>query len=205
MSNTFQKVVVIDAKDHLVGRLASVVAKQLLKGQKVVVVRCEDLNITGSFFRNKLKYHKFLDKRCLVNPTHGAIHYRAPSRMFARVVRGMVPHKSSRGAAALERLKVFEGVPPPYHSMKRVVVPDAMRVLRLKPGRKYTVLGRLASEVGWNYGEVVKKLEEKRKVKGVAYVERKKSADALLEKAKSNAAAELAPIKETIESYGYTL
>jgi large subunit ribosomal protein L13Ae len=47
------KVVVIDGKGHLAGRLASVVAKQILNGQKVVVVRCEDVNISGPFFRNK--------------------------------------------------------------------------------------------------------------------------------------------------------
>jgi large subunit ribosomal protein L13Ae len=49
----------------------------------------------------------------------------------------MVPHKTARGAAALERLKLFEGVPPPYDKKKRMVVPEALRVLRLKPGRKY--------------------------------------------------------------------
>jgi large subunit ribosomal protein L13Ae len=49
----------------------------------------------------------------------------------------MVPHKTARGAAALDRLKLFEGVPPPYDKKKRMVVPDALRVLRLKPGRKY--------------------------------------------------------------------
>jgi ribosomal protein L13 len=45
--------VVIDGKGHLLGRLASTVAKQLLNGQKIVVVRCEDLNISGEFFRAK--------------------------------------------------------------------------------------------------------------------------------------------------------
>jgi len=49
----------------------------------------------------------------------------------------MTPHKTARGAAALERLKLFEGVPPPYDRKKRMVVPEALRVLRLKPGRKY--------------------------------------------------------------------
>jgi len=37
----------------LLGRLASTVAKQLLNGQKIVVVRCEALNISGEFFRAK--------------------------------------------------------------------------------------------------------------------------------------------------------
>lgn len=45
--------VVIDGKGHLLGRLASTVAKQLLNGQKIVVVRCESLNISGEFFRAK--------------------------------------------------------------------------------------------------------------------------------------------------------
>jgi large subunit ribosomal protein L13Ae len=49
----------------------------------------------------------------------------------------MTPHKSPRGVAALERLKLFEGVPPPYDRKKKMVVPEALRVLRLKPGRKY--------------------------------------------------------------------
>ena len=43
----------IDGKGHLLGRLASTVAKQLLNGQKIVVVRCEALNISGEFFRAK--------------------------------------------------------------------------------------------------------------------------------------------------------
>lgn len=45
--------VVIDGKGHLLGRLASTVAKQLLNGQKIVIVRCEALNISGEFFRAK--------------------------------------------------------------------------------------------------------------------------------------------------------
>lgn len=45
--------VVIDGKGHLLGRLASIVAKQLLSGQKIVVVRTEALNISGEFFRAK--------------------------------------------------------------------------------------------------------------------------------------------------------
>jgi hypothetical protein len=50
--NTLHQVV-IDGKGHLLGRLASIVAKQLLNGQKIVVVRCEELNISGEFFRAK--------------------------------------------------------------------------------------------------------------------------------------------------------
>jgi len=72
----------------------------------------------------------------------------------------MIPHKTARGAAALERLKVFEGVPPPYDKQKKMVVPQALRVLRLQPGRKYCTVGRLSHEVGWKYQDVVARYVE---------------------------------------------
>ena len=37
-------------------------------------------------------------------------------------------------------MKLFEGVPPPYDRKKKMVVPSALRVLRLKPGRKYCTI-----------------------------------------------------------------
>jgi ribosomal protein L13 len=39
---------VIDGRDHLLGRLASIVTKELLAGQKVVIVRCDEMVISGS-------------------------------------------------------------------------------------------------------------------------------------------------------------
>jgi len=201
--STFEPVITIDGKGHLLGRLASTVAKQLLNGQKIVVVRCEALNISGEFFRAKLKYHAYLRKMTRYNPTRGGpFHFRAPSRIFYKTVRGMIPHKTARGAAALERLKVFEGVPPPYDKVKRVVVPQALRVLRLKPGRKYCTVGRLSHEVGWKYQDVVARLEERRKVKGAAYYQRKRVALKQLSEAKAGAKVDTKTKKQLAE-YGY--
>jgi len=194
---------IIDARGHLLGRLASIVAKQLLNGQRLVVVRCEEINISGSFFRNKLKYLSFLKKRSNVRPTHGPYHYRAPSKIFWRTVRGMLPHKTARGAEALGRLKVFEGVPPPYDKMKRMVCPAALRVLRLRPGRAFCVLGRLSEEVGWKHATIVKKLEEKRKVKSAAYYARKKALARLHTKAIIARSEQLKPVAETLSAFGY--
>lgn len=169
----------------MLGRLASTVAKQLLNGQKIVVVRSEALNISGELFRNKLKYHDYLRKATAFNKARGPFHFRAPSRIFYKAVRGMVPHKTARGKAAMERLKVFEGVPPPYDKKKRVVVPQSLRVLRLKPGRKFTTLGKLSTTVGWKYENVVAKLEEKRKVRSAEYYSKKKAFTNKIVKARS--------------------
>lgn len=201
--SAFEPVVVIDGKGHLLGRLASTVAKQLLNGQKIVVVRCEALNISGEFFRAKLKYHAYLRKATRFNPTRGGpFHFRAPSRIFYKAVRGMIPHKTARGNAAMERLKVFEGVPPPYDKKKRVVVPQALRVLRLKPGRKYCTVGRLSHEFGWKYQDVVSRLEERRKAKGAAYYERKKAVRRQLAEAQNTRNID-EKIRSQLAEYGY--
>ena len=103
------KPIVIDARGHLLGRLAAIVAKTTLQGQRVVVVRCEGLVISGNFYRNKLKYLEYLRKRMNTNPKKGPYHFRAPSKIFWKAVRGMLPHKLHRGKEALDRLKTFEG------------------------------------------------------------------------------------------------
>merc|ERR1712228_712092 len=135
-----------DGCGHLMGRLASVVAKQILSGQRIVVVRCESINISGNFYRNKLKVLDYLRKRMNTKPSKGPYHFRAPSKCFFKVVRGMVP---------LNRLKVFDGIPDPYDRQKRMVVPSALRVLKLKPGRKFCQIGRLSHETGWKYKPVI--------------------------------------------------
>ncbi|MFH4978532.1 hypothetical protein AB6A40_005241 [Gnathostoma spinigerum] len=197
------KPIVIDGKSHLLGRLASTVAKQLLLGQKIAVVRCEEIVISGNFHRSKLKYLSFLRKRCNVKPARGPYHFRAPSKIFWRTVRGMLPHKTHRGMSALRRLRVFDGVPQPYDRVKLFVLPNALRHIALKPRRKYCTVGRLAHEVGWQYQGVVKKLEAKRKEKGAAYFQRKKELAKLRSKAMENVAKQIEPYQKIIESYGY--
>lgn len=59
----------------------------------------------------------------------------------------MVPQKTKRGQAALDRLKCFEGVPAPYDTQKRMVLPDALKVLRLAAGHKNCTLGELSTSV----------------------------------------------------------
>merc|ERR1712080_453929 len=199
--SSFEPVVVIDGKGHLLGRLASIIAKQVLNGQKIVVVRAEALNISGEFFRNKLKYHDYLRKSTRYNKTKGPFHFRAPSRILYKAIRGMIPHKTARGKAALERLKVFEGVPPPYDKKKRVVVPQALRVLRLKPGRKYTTVGKLSTSVGWKYESIVDKLEQKRKLQSAEYYAKKKALLHKVDAAKASVADSDA--SKQLASFGY--
>jgi large subunit ribosomal protein L13Ae len=193
--------VVIDGKGHLLGRLASIVSKQLLNGKKIVVVRCEAIVISGSLIRNKTKYAQFARKRMNTNPSRGPYHFRSPARIFWRTIRGMIPHKTVRGATALARLSVFEGIPEPFDKKKRVVVPDALKALRLRSDRRFTLLGSLAKEVGWGFSELVSNLEAQRKVKEQAFYTEKKAA--IAQKAKAVASADLSTVAPVLNSFGY--
>jgi len=201
----FERVVIVDGRGHLLGRLASILAKELLNGQKVVVVRAEEINISGSLFRNKLKYAAFIRKRTNTNPTRGPWHYRAPSRILWRVIRGMVPHKTDRAKRALERLKVFEGIPHPFDRLKRVVVPGALRTTRLRPGRKYCRLGDLSAQVGWKHNALIQTLETKRKEKSATYYKNKLTFNKLKATAIQNVESQLNDVNKELHALGFLL
>ncbi len=81
----------------------------------------------------------------------------------------MLPHKTDRGQAALDRLKCFEGIPYPYDHKKRVNVPEALKIIQLRDNRKHCTIGELASDCGWTKGDLVASLEDKRKKKSDKY------------------------------------
>merc|ERR1712217_921633 len=103
----------------------------------------------------------------------GPLHYRSPAKMLWRTIRGMVPHKTARGAAALDRLKSFEGIPHPFDRKKRMVIPHCLKVLRLRPERRYCKLGDLSQSYGWKHQDLLQRLESQRKVKSAAFYKKK--------------------------------
>merc|ERR1712097_173623 len=146
----FEKLIVIDCRGHLLGR-------------------AEEINISGSFIRNKLHLLMRKQKRMSTNPQRGPFHHRSPADMLMRTIRGMLPHKIYKGSAAFQRVKAVDGMPAPFDKIKKMVVPSALRVTRLRPGRKYCTLGRLATETGWKYESVVAKHEANRAEKNAKW------------------------------------
>uniref|UniRef100_UPI00398F298E large ribosomal subunit protein uL13-like n=1 Tax=Pristiophorus japonicus TaxID=55135 RepID=UPI00398F298E len=108
----------------------------------------------------------------------------------------MLPHKTKRGQAALDRLKVFDGFPPPYDKRKCMVVPAALKIVRLKPTRKFALLGHHAHEVGWKY------LEEKRKEKAKIHYVKKKKVLKLKKIAEKNVESKIAKYTAVLKQYG---
>lgn len=100
---------------------------------------------------------------------------------------------------------MFDGIPSPYDKQKRMVIPDALRVLRLKANRRYTVLGQLASEVGWRHAELVKRLEAKRVLKSEAFYQKKLAQSKRQAEAEAKVFAEHTELKPTLAKFGAAL
>ena len=149
--------------------------------------------------RNKTKWGYYKKKRMNTNPVRGQQHFRSPGKMLWHAIRGMAPYKTHRGAQAMARLKTFEGVPDEYNKTKRVVVPNALKLLHSKTFRKTTQLGRLCSEIGWKHRELVKTLEAKRIAEGKAYYTAKKASA----KALAAASATVTKFDATLAGFGY--
>lgn len=191
----------IDGKGHLMGRLASTIAKQALNGQEIIVVRCEEVSISGRRSRNRMNFQSYLRKRTNTNPKHGPNHFRAPSKIIEKAVRGMLPRKTKRGEAAMERVKYYEGIPPAYEKSKRMLIPSALAVTHLRPSAKKTRVGNLAAEMGWKYASLIRKLEAERKTESTAYWEKKKAATKLRQEATKK--ADLSAESAVLEAGGY--
>ncbi len=152
--------------------------------------------------RNKLKFLQYLKKKTNTNPKRGPIHERAPSHWFKRVVKSMLPKKKRRSTEAQTRLKAFEGVPPPYDKIKLLVVPDALRVVKLDGQRVFTSLGKLASQLGWKHAELISRLETVRKEAAAARYTEKKAAITATAKAAAKS-AEVQAINAELATYGF--
>ncbi len=136
---------IIDGEGHILGRLASEVAKEFLKEKekKIAIVNAERVIISGSKEAILKEYKERKDRG---SKEKGPFFPKMPDRIVKRTIRGMLPYKRARGREALSRLKVYLGIPEEYEKEKREKVENAS-VERLS--RKYVTLGEVSEKLGW--------------------------------------------------------
>jgi large subunit ribosomal protein L13 len=98
---------VVDARDCIMGRVASEVAQRALAGETVAVVNAEDAVITGNEESTMETYRT----RAELGSDSGPYYPKRPDRIFKRSIRGMLPYKKPRGREAFERVRVYVGNP----------------------------------------------------------------------------------------------
>jgi len=135
---------VINAEGLILGRMSSIIAKRLLKGEKIVVVNAEKAVISGKRKSKVAEAKKFLE---VGHPGKGPFHYKRPDRILRRTVRGMLPYKQPKGKQAYKRLKVFIGLPDELKNLEMETIEEA-QAKRLTC--TYFTLGEFAKEIGWS-------------------------------------------------------
>ncbi|KON32238.1 hypothetical protein AC478_00790 [miscellaneous Crenarchaeota group-1 archaeon SG8-32-3] len=147
MQTIKKQVTLVDADGLILGRMASVVAKKLLNGEKIIVVNAEKAVISGKKKNKVAEAKEFLEVGA---PKRGPFHYRRPDRILRKTVRGMVPFKKPKGKNALKKLKVFISVPEDLKDQQLMSIEEAQAA---KLNGPYFTLADLAKEIGWNQGE----------------------------------------------------
>lgn len=140
----------IDASNHILGRLASIVAKKLLEGYRVYVFNVEKAVLSGEKQRVIEGYKLLLTVKTHTNPEKSGIRRpRSPVNIFKRAVRGMLPMDKPHGREAYKRLRAFTGLPVEYANIELTRFPEAMSS-RLR-GR-YISVEEVSKALGWRGG-----------------------------------------------------
>ena len=137
---------VIDASGHVIGRLASVVAKRLLTGEEIVIVNAEKAIVRG---RREVILAEYMKRRGRGSTTSrmrgiGPFYPRRPDMILRRTISRMLPHQQARGREALKRLRVYMEVPAAYKDQTLEVVEVAKR----KPQGPVMSLGEVSRLLG---------------------------------------------------------
>ncbi len=140
------KSILVDGTNLIAGRLCSNVAKLLLQGNRVSIVNCDKIMISGK--RNSIveEYKTFLKIGSIINPKHGPFHPRRPDTIISRMVRGMLPRKKPSGQAALKRLRAYVGIPKELRSHEKIQF-DKAKISRTNA--YYTSMAELGRTIGW--------------------------------------------------------
>lgn len=133
---------IYNAENQILGRISSVIAKDLLKGEKVIVVNAGKAVLSAS--REHL-LEKYKHKYERGDPIHGPFFPKQPENIFRRTVRGMIPWDKERGRVAYKNLQVYSGIPEEFSGEKFEKVKNA-DAEKLKT--KYVFLEEVALAMG---------------------------------------------------------
>lgn len=134
---------VIDARDLILGRMASTVAKRLLQGETIDIINAEQAIISGRRAQIINEAKEFLSVK---GPRWGPIHHRSPHMIIKRTIRGMLPYRKHHGREAYDRLRVHNGTPPELSAADAQTIQQAH--LDRLAGRHITI-GEVAESIGW--------------------------------------------------------
>lgn len=119
---------IINGAKTRMGRLASHVAKEALKGEEVVVVNCRDVLITGSQKNIQTEFHEKTLR--IGSGQRGPKIHKDSAKIVKRAIRGMMPnHREGRGRDAFKKIKCYKDLPKEFEG-KEILELETPRALK---------------------------------------------------------------------------
>lgn len=134
--------IVVDGTNQILGRIAVYAAKKALLGEKVTVINCENVIITG---RKEATIKEYKEKVERGDPHKGPFFHKSPDRIVRRTVRGMLPWDKPRGQQAYRKVMCYLGKPSEITG-KPITIKGA-DISKLKT-LNYITLERLTLHIG---------------------------------------------------------
>lgn len=135
---------IFDAKNLILGRLCTVVAKKALLGEKIDIVNCEKALVSGKR-KDILKNYEW--KRSVGGSARKGPYFPKRSERFVkRTIRGMLPYKKERGLKALKNIKCYYGIPKEFKDKKLISIKGAHKD-KLE-NTNYLNVGHLCNQLG---------------------------------------------------------
>ena len=116
---------IVDASQHVLGRLATEIARRLRgkhkaeytphvdTGDYIVVTNAEKVIVTGRKFKNKMYYNHSGFPGGIKEITFEKLQAKNPARIIERAVKGMLP-KNPLGRDMYRKLKIYVGSEHPH-------------------------------------------------------------------------------------------
>lgn len=133
----------IDGTNLILGRLATYVAKQALLGEKITIVNCESVCISGNKVSVKEHYKERQERG---HPLAGPFPPKMADRIVRRAIRGMLPYKQLRGKEAFKNIKCYLGVPAALKNEKIETLKSA-NISKLST-MNYISIGEISKHLG---------------------------------------------------------
>jgi large subunit ribosomal protein L13 len=133
--------IVINGDGLIVGRVATFVAKKALNGETIRIINCDKMYVTGNKEYLLSDAHR---KRIQGTWSKGPHFFRQPDRYVRRIIRGMLPHKTSRGMDAYRRVMCYIGAPDEFKNSVSVEGASIKKV----PSLKYLTVAEICKHMG---------------------------------------------------------
>ncbi len=134
---------IIDGNNLVLGRMATHVAKAILNGEKVEIVNCEKIVISG---RKEDLIERWTAKTKRGEPFHGPFYPRREDMLVRRTIRGMLPWKESRGKQAFKNVACHIGIPESLKGKKIDTIKEANASRLRRTG--YMRIGEISRHIG---------------------------------------------------------